>query len=68
MALERVEESSHQRKDKTEGKDIKSQKVVIQVVDKLPTQEVREVEKEGVLYKFVTIEEYLTMQANAGVQ
>jgi hypothetical protein len=47
--------------------EIKKQKERFEVVAKLPMQEVREaVDKDGTIIHFVTIEEYLTEQANAG--
>lgn len=36
----------------------------ILVVTKLPTQEVRHFEENGIRYNLITIEEYLTQQAN----
>lgn len=36
----------------------------IMVVDKLPTQTVREIEENGITYNLITVEEYLTELAN----
>ena len=42
-------------------------KEVWQVVDKLPVQEIRKTTLEdGTIVNFITIEEYLTQQANGG--
>ena len=59
MTLEKAETKETKKKEET-------QKEVIQVVDKLPMQEVRSRTREdGVKVNFVTITEYLTVQANA---
>lgn len=57
MVLKKVEESSEKKSDK-------KMKEMIQVVDKLPVQEVRSVEKDGVIIHFVTIEEALSEVLN----
>ncbi len=53
--------------------EVKSKKIVakekndkerIMVVDKLPTQTVREVQENGITYNLITVEEYLTELAN----
>ena len=51
--------------DSEDKVETKTKKEVIQVVDKLPVQEVRRIEKEDVIINLITIEEYLTAQANA---
>jgi len=59
MTLEKAETKETKKKEE-------AQKEVIQVVDKLPMQEVRSITREdGVKVNFVTITEYLTVQANA---
>lgn len=62
MVLEKIEADNSKSK-----KEIKK-KEVIQVVDKLPVQEIRQIEKEDVIINLMTIEEYLTLQANAGIK
>jgi hypothetical protein len=57
MVLEKVETEDKPKKDK-------KKKEFIQIVDKLPVQEVRRVEREDVIVNFMTVEEYLTKMAN----
>lgn len=64
MGLERVETEESTRIPSTQKKDIKTR---IEVVNKLPLEEVRQrgPDKDGVITIFITIEEYLTGVANS---
>ena len=51
--------------EKADKEKDKEKPVVIRVVAQLPTQEVRRIEYEDRIETLITIEEYLTAQANA---
>lgn len=59
MVLKEIEE--------TKSEKVKEKLTIIQVVAQLPTQEVRFKEFEDKIINFITIEEYLTIQANNNV-
>lgn len=61
MALNKLEKI--QETEKSSEETPKPRKIL--VVDELPTQVVRVIERDGVLYDLVTVAEYLTSIANA---
>jgi hypothetical protein len=64
MSLEKVESEKTSQKEKEKSK----KKEILQVVAKLPVQEVRRIEYEDYIANLITIEEYLTQMANAGIK
>ena len=46
--------------EKSAKKETKKLESVLHIVDQLPTQEVRHVEKEGKLHEFITVQEAVT--------
>lgn len=68
MVLEKVDPEAS-KSDKPSMQQDKPKKEIWQVVTQLPTQEVRQTKQEdGTIVNFITVEEYLTMQANARLQ
>ena len=59
MTISKVEDQKIQPKEK-------EKKNIIKVVAQLPMQPVRMVEDEECVYHYITVEEYLTSQANVG--
>jgi hypothetical protein len=64
MSLEKVESEKTSQKEKEKSK----KKEILQVVAKLPVQEVRRIEYEDYIANLITVEEYLTQMANAGIK
>jgi len=63
MVLSKVEAENSKVKEEPKKEN---KKEIFQVVAKLPVQEIRQIEREDVIINLITIEEYLTQQANAG--
>ena len=62
MVIKKIEDQEATKEEKQEKKHI------VKVVAQLPVQPVRILEDEQAVYHYVTIEEYLTQQANQEIE